>query len=395
VKDVDGDLAKNQSVFQNLKVDAWYDVRIKFKEDSISKAITFPAFILAEMQVVRCAMAVRLLSYACMIFSRSKVDLSSRKTQIPPPVYAFAFCMWDQAGKGLMEQRSIATSDIDGDENNTPSTELSIGNIYLGNPLEAKFDSTTVSLKNRDVVLKQGQNELKEKIVALVRKSTFDEVDSNLGSNVSERSTRQAKRAAKKTKSADEVNGEFDKLDEEYKKLYLWLEFIKLAHLMTPKDVENSLQLVKSPDKQTFQQAYNIIKIEDKTMSDIQKNDLGVYAGICNGLIAYNQKRNKTLEKLGKFVNGLRPDKGGQVTLQLKALQNILELIPKTELTARKAEKTSKKKDKASSPVKKSTDGLKKEKGKKNPKRSDSASPKGTRANGGGINVADPILVGD
>jgi hypothetical protein len=292
-------------VSQNLKVDAWYDVKIRHGEaaDEIGagkkdgeKQVTptFPAFVLAEMQIKKCEMAIRLLSYACMIFSRSKVDLSATPPAIPPPVFAFAFCMWKSASEKLMDLKSIQTKEDGGDE--THSTEISIGSIFLGDQVTPVLDDDTGKLKDREATLAREQANLRAQILAFAND--------------------------KKKESEEGVVRNFDNLDVDFKRLSLLLDFIKLAHLKTPEDVKQSLEVlpVNDPARKIFQLMYDKIKIEDQTMSNIRVENPDLY-----GVIAEKIRReNKPVNNLINVVLTLDKKSIGRLPKSVRDAANAL-----------------------------------------------------------------------
>jgi hypothetical protein len=225
---------------QNLKVDALYDVDVddprRPRQGTRSGEAKVPACVLMEMQVAQQNMAIRLLSYACKIMGGSTVNLAAAGPDIPPPVYSFALCMWDSDDKSLIKKESISTRNIDAKKE--PFTELSVGNVFLGNVLPYGTAENDVT-KARDA--------LKEKVVT----NFFDK-----GKDLQPTAT---------------LKERFSNLKAEEKQVYLWLEYIAFGHLMTPATVEASLAcLDKKTDRKVFQTAYNAIKLKDITMERIQ-----------------------------------------------------------------------------------------------------------------------------
>jgi hypothetical protein len=221
---------------QSLKVDALYGADM---EDSRrprprtrSQVVKVPAFILAEMQVEKQNMAIRLLSYACKIMAGA--DVNVKKSTIPSPVYAFGLCM--SQSNSLIKQERISSSNVD--EGPDRFTELSIGNIFLGNVLPYTIQADAVQT---------ARNNLKRKVILAFKPKA---------------------RVGMKS-----LAGAFEKLNDSEKEVYLWLEFIAFAHLMTPENVTTSLSCLPVDKRKIFENAYKLIELKDITMKQIKNEN--------------------------------------------------------------------------------------------------------------------------
>jgi hypothetical protein len=234
---------------QNLKVDALFcaDMNDARREERLTKeignAVKRPAYILGEMQVSKQDFGKRLMSYVCKVFGGSGISLS--KDIIPPPVYATGFCMWecDELTKGPIR---VGSYDLDVNPDEKKLTEITCCNVFLGN--------CEKTLENRaaiDEKLTTVQSTLKEKVVKFFKGDQWN----NHGNNSQE--------------------ARFTTLNTAEKKVYLWLEFLAFAHLMTETQKNESLGCLGDnnvADKEVFNAAYEAIKFnfKEKSMENIK-----------------------------------------------------------------------------------------------------------------------------
>ncbi|MDR2628555.1 MAG: hypothetical protein LBC30_00970 [Puniceicoccales bacterium] len=231
---------------QNLKVDALFrvdvaDVRRSGLPQTRSGALmSNPALILAEMQVGQQHFGARLMSYASKILARLPIDVEHGV--IPQPVYAIAFCMWqcDQLVK-----RCVVKSDELDAATTDRFTETGYASVFLGKLIKVKNkDRATL-----DTDLLTGQTALKGKVAVFFGKENWETLE----------------------------------LDE--KKVYLWLEFLSFAHLMTEEHKNASLaclggDLQAEEAKEVFREAYDTVRIinfEGATMEQIERNYPDIY----------------------------------------------------------------------------------------------------------------------
>jgi molybdopterin converting factor small subunit len=73
--------------------------------------------------------------------------------------------------------------------------------------------------------------------------------------------------------------GNWKSLELEEKKVYLWLEFLSFAHLMTEKQKNRSLACLDGPAVAVFNEAYDAVKLnfEGVTMKEIRKRYPDIY----------------------------------------------------------------------------------------------------------------------
>jgi hypothetical protein len=278
---------------QSLKVDALYGADMEDarrpRPNTRDGRVKIPAFILAEMQVEKQDMAVRLLSYACKIMAGADVDV--KKNTIPPPVYAFGLCM--RRSNSLIKQERISSSNVD--ERPDKFTELSIGNIFLGNVLPYTTQADAVRTE---------RNNLKQKVVQVFRpNATVD------------------------TKSLEK---EFKKLDGSEKEVYLWLEFIAFAHLMTPKDVTTSLLCLPVNKRKIFENAYKLIELKDITMKQIKNENPDLFRLVREAEAKkIEQEKQEKIELVASGLFGVR-----QIADAVKVIKsNQFDVLNKTEKT--------------------------------------------------------------
>jgi hypothetical protein len=222
---------------QNLKVDALYEADMedsrRSRPNTRSQGAKIPAFILVEMQVKKQDMAIRLLNYACKIMAGADTNVS--KGIIPLPVYAFGLCMWKS--NSLIKQERICSSNVD--ERPDKFTELSVGNIFLDKVLPYGTAQDAIQT---------ARDNLKKKVIHVFNS-----------------------KATVNRKSSTEKS--FKELTDSEKKVYLWLEFIAFAHLMSPKDVTTSLSCLPADERKIFENAYEFIKLKDITMEQIKNEN--------------------------------------------------------------------------------------------------------------------------
>jgi hypothetical protein len=230
---------------QNLKVDALFcadmndNRRAEKPATKSGKGPQNPAYVLGEMQVGQQNFGARLLSYACKILSGCNIDL--KNNVMPPPVYAMGFCMWN-SGELVKGPRGISSKDLDIDSTGNEFTEIFCTNVFLGDYVKILKTDTRDSIDSK---LVSAQNTLKEKVVKFFKGDKWTNASDNSAS------------------------GKFNALDVTEKKVYLWLEFLAFAHLMTEGQKDVSLQCLGGDDAvDIFNEAYGIVKFnfEGKNM---------------------------------------------------------------------------------------------------------------------------------
>jgi hypothetical protein len=195
------------------------------------------------MQVANQEFGIRLMSCASKIFAGSKISLS--KDIIPPPVYATGFCMCggNELAKGPVR---MSSSDLDVNPNHGKFTEIACCNVFLGNCIKILKNDKRNDIDGK---LKTAQNELKTKVVKFFEGNQLP--------------------------SAQPIHVKFKALSLQEKEVYLWLEFLAFAHLMTKAQKNLSLTCLgagQMATKAIFDAVYNAIKFnfEGKNMKKIK-----------------------------------------------------------------------------------------------------------------------------
>jgi hypothetical protein len=347
----------------------------------VKPAFVKPACILGEMQVCKQDFGIRLMSYACKILGGCVVDL--KKGIIPLPVYATGFCMWgnDRLIQGPLR---INSNDLDANKA-TKFSEIVYSNVFLGkrlnvllsdnrksldeklqkgqNELKRKvirffkgYDSFGLSrnyfLDNENLreLLRDSENAfqeflgegnpmvalLKKKYQSLMQDKNFQRLiqdwrfrgliqnkgflDLVLGENFRSLILSDDDQTLDKKKVLLE-NYLFGTLTFEEKKVYLWLEFLSFAHLMTEEKKDESLACLHAciSDVYTaeevdvainvFNSAYDVIRLNFEggvTMEEIKEKYPDVY-GIAEWQAeAENREILSNVNMIEAAVDGLR-----------------------------------------------------------------------------------------
>lgn len=225
---------------QNLRVDALYCADVndprrdaRLPQTRSENIIQKPAYILGEMQVAPQDFGARLISYMSKIFGSCTTALKAN--QVPIPTYGVGLCMWN--GTSFCEDLGRLSSD--NVKNKLNFTEIMGRTIFLGKCEEISPQATRRSI---DQQLETKRQWLKSNAVRYFKPAN--------------------KLQGKDLSKLNVLNTEFNSLSVEEKKVYLWLEFITCAHLMTDDIIDSSLScLSEERDKKPFKDAYEAIKI--------------------------------------------------------------------------------------------------------------------------------------
>lgn len=266
---------------QNLKVDALFCADMedgrradRVMQDRRGTAIQKPAYILGEMQVSEQDFGMRLMSYGSKIFGGSAINL--KDGHMPLPLYGVGICMWDNASfvEDLGTLRSCGIEkEVMG---NQKFTEISLNNVFLGKLKSVKLSDSRATI---DESLENGRKKLKQNIIKYFRggrqvesimsqfssiasQRLLSDVAQQIGALVEQLNAAKERLNSIDLEDDDTLAHQFDDLSLEEKKVYLWLEFISFAHLMTGDHVEASLECLGTDDnaKQIFKNAYKAIK---------------------------------------------------------------------------------------------------------------------------------------
>lgn len=173
---------------QNLFVDALYSGII---DGFFNPDVSVNVFMLVEMQSAKMDFGVRLMHYVASIVNKQTINLKG--DEIPIPVLGSGLCMWD------------------------------VGKFTLGQ----KMDSADLDHPNRDIKHR----------TATYARNIFLNKPISYGASDKKRSG--ARAAIKKMVVEHFKKGSYDKLSEEEKEVYEWLEFLSCGHIMKPSDVNN------------------------------------------------------------------------------------------------------------------------------------------------------------
>ncbi|MDR1413715.1 MAG: hypothetical protein LBI56_02125 [Puniceicoccales bacterium] len=232
---------------QNLKVDALFLTDVDDNRRAAGpitrsgNIFSKPAYVLGEIQVSEQQFGSRLLSYGSKILGGDRIDL--KNNVIPSPVYATGFCMWncDFLVKG---PPVINSNDLEAKPSDK-FMEFACCSVFLGKCEKALGNRAAIDEK-----LTLAQSALKEKVVKFFKDD---------GENSNDNS----------------VETRFTALNIAEKKVYLWLEFLAFAHLMTETQKNTSLECLGDnsvADKEVFNAAYDAIKFnfKGKSMENIK-----------------------------------------------------------------------------------------------------------------------------
>jgi hypothetical protein len=264
---------------QNLKVDALFRADIEdARRDAVpatrtSTVTSQPAWILSKMQIDKQSFGPRLISYVSKIYGELPINVKQGK--IPSPVYSTVSCMWD-CGQ-LVRSRIINSNDLDATEIKRLS-EISYSSTFLGNHIKILKIDLRNSLNTR---LQKGQDELKAKVICFFKQFRGD-------------------------------CSQFDNLTFEEKKVYLQLEFLSLAHLMTEEQKGASLECLRVHSNADVNaaidmsnNAYDVVRLNFKgvDMEEIKEK--------------YPETYGSEEERLEKEKAEIQPEQGFQSTINM------------------------------------------------------------------------------
>jgi hypothetical protein len=251
-------LLRDANEQQNTKVDALFcaDMDDARRESRVmqtrkSTQVQKPACILGEMQVEEQNFGIRLMSYMAKIMSASIIELKSDR--IPPPVYGVGMCMWGDDSLSLAKGPPVFSSrDMEVDSNTNKFTEIAGCNVFLGKVQGVSPSDTRATIDGRLVA---SRNNLKKRVIRFFKSAELEGGGDGISLDVPETLTEW-----------------FERLSLEEKKVYLWLEFISLAPLMTERHVTESLNCLGDATvaydgrqisaADIFKRAYSLIKFQ-------------------------------------------------------------------------------------------------------------------------------------
>jgi hypothetical protein len=273
---------------QNLRVDALFHVDMEDNrrdgppQTRTGTFMSRPAYILGEMQVDPQHFGARLMSYVSKVHGALPIDV--KQDVIPAPVYAAAFCMW--ACEQLVKRsESVRSTQLDAVETRR-FTEISYSSVFLGKLIKVKNKNRTTL----DTNLLTGQTALKEKVAVFFGKENWETLE----------------------------------LDE--KRVYLWLEFLSFAHLMTEEHKNESLACLNGdPAVNIFNAAYDAVRLNFKgvSMEQIRENYPDIY-----GYEEERFEKEQTQAKLEKAETYVRETVEVYINM-IKVADNNLDLIQK------------------------------------------------------------------
>jgi hypothetical protein len=216
-----------------------------------STQVQKPACILGEMQVEEQNFGIRLMSYMAKIMSASIIELKSNR--IPPPVYGVGMCMWGDDSLPLAKGPPVFSSrDMEVDSNTNKFTEIAGCNVFLGKVQGVSPSDIRATIDGRLVA---SRNNLKKRVIKFFKNAELEGGGDGISLDVPETLTEW-----------------FERLSLEEKKVYLWLEFISLAPLMTEHHVTESLSCLGDATvaydgrqisaADIFKRAYSLIKFQ-------------------------------------------------------------------------------------------------------------------------------------